>query len=76
MFTATVFASATWPPGVRESPVLSMPYHIFVLAQDSFSPAVAAKLWGTAAVLLGLVFALSLAALPLRLRVHEEANHG
>ncbi len=74
MFTATIFAGATWPSGIRDSPVLSLPYHIFVLAQDSFDPEVGSRLWGAAAVLLGLVFLLSLVALPARLRVHEEAN--
>lgn len=74
MFTATIFAGATLPHGVRESPVLSLPYHIFILAQDSFDPAVGAKLWGSALVLLALVFALSIVALPIRLRLHDEAN--
>ncbi len=76
MFTATVFAGATLPHGIQESPVLSLPYHIFILAQDSFDQNVAAKLWGSALVLVGLVLLLSLAALPFRLRVHEEAHHG
>jgi phosphate transport system permease protein len=76
MFTATVFAGAALPQGVKESPVLSLPYHIFILAQDSFDPAITAKLWGSAAVLLGLVCVLSLIALPLRLKIHEEAQHG
>jgi phosphate transport system permease protein len=76
MFTATIFAGATMPTGVRESPVLSLPYHIFILAQDSFDPGVGEKVWGTATVLLSLVFLLSLVALPVRLRVHEEARHG
>jgi phosphate transport system permease protein len=74
MFTATVFAGATWPAGIKDSPVLSLPYHIFILAQDSFDPAVSGKLWGTALVLLALVFGLSLLALPARLKVHEEAR--
>ncbi len=74
MFTATIFAGATLPHGVRESPVLSLPYHIFILAQDSFDPAVGAKLWGSALVLLALVFALSVVALPFRLRMHVEAH--
>lgn len=74
MFTATIFAGATFPRAISESPVLTLPYHIFILAQDSFAPAVGAKLWGAALVLLGLVFALSLAALPGRLRLHEESN--
>ncbi|HYE19857.1 MAG TPA: phosphate ABC transporter permease PstA [Tepidisphaeraceae bacterium] len=76
MFTATIFAGATLPTGVRESPVLSLPYHVFILAQDSFDPAVAGKVWGTATVLLILVFLLGAIALPVRLRVHEEARHG
>ncbi len=74
MFTCTIFAGATWPRGIVESPVLTLPYHIFILAQDSFDPAVGAKLWGAALVLLGLVFFLSLIALPSRLKMHEEAN--
>jgi len=75
MFTATIFAGATLPQGIKESPVLSLPYHIFILAQDSFDPAVGPKVWGTAVVLLALVFGLGLIALPLRLRLHEEATH-
>jgi phosphate transport system permease protein len=74
MFTAAVFAGATFPKGIKESPVLSLPYHIFTLAQDSFDPSVGAKLWGAALVLLGLVLSLSLAALPSRLKLHEEAH--
>lgn len=76
MFTATIFAGAHLPHGIKESPVLSLPYHIFILAQDSFDPAVGAKVWGTAVVLLVLVCGLSLMALPLRLRIHEEARNG
>lgn len=74
MFTATIFAGATFPKAIAESPVLTLPYHIFILAQDSFDPSVGTKLWGAALVLLGLVFSLSLAALPSRLRMHEEAH--
>ena len=67
MFTATIFAGAGFPTGIKESPVLSLPYHIFILAQDSFDPAVRTKIWATAIVLLFLVFGLSLIALPFRL---------
>lgn len=74
MFTATIFAGATFPRGIKESPVLSLPYHIFILAQDSFDPAAGSKLWGAALVLLALAFGLSLVALPMRLRIHEEAR--
>ncbi|MFK5924447.1 MAG: phosphate ABC transporter permease PstA [Verrucomicrobiota bacterium] len=75
MFTATIFAGANFPTGIKESPVLSLPYHIFVLAQDSFDPAAAENLWGSALVLLGLVLLLSLLALPARLNFHEEAGN-
>src|SRR5262249_2325548 len=40
MFTATIFAGATLPQDIRESPVLTLPYHIFILSQDSFDPSV------------------------------------
>jgi phosphate transport system permease protein len=76
MFTATIFSGATLPTGIRESPVLSLPYHIFVLAQDSIDPATTPRVWATAVVLLGLVFLLAMVALPLRLRAHEEARNG
>ncbi len=73
MFTATIFAGATLPSGIRENPVLTLPYHIFILAQDSFDPGVAGKLWGTAFVLVCLVFSLSFATLPSRLKAHDES---
>lgn len=76
MFTATIFAGANLPHAIKESPVLSLPYHIFILAQDSFDPSVGTKLWGTALVLLMLVCVLSAIALPMRLRTHDEAHHG
>ena len=74
MFTAVIFAGAAMPRGVVDSPVLALPYHIFVLAQDSFDPAMTQKMWGSAVVLLMLVMGLSLIALPLRLKIHEEAR--
>jgi phosphate transport system permease protein len=75
LFAAAVFSGAGLPAGIRESPVVALPYHIFVLAQDSLDPAVENHLWGAAFVLLALVFSLSLMALPARLRAHEEAKH-
>lgn len=75
LFTATVFTGATVPDGILENPVLSLPYHIFILAQDSFDPATGVQLWGTALTLLILVSALSLLALPARLRQHTPASH-
>lgn len=76
LFTAAVFSGATLPEGVRESPVLALPYHIFVLAQDSLEAGSATRLWAAAFVLITLVFGLGLLSLPLRLRVHEEARDG
>jgi phosphate transport system permease protein len=75
MFTATVFAGATLPDGIRDNPVLSLPYHIFILAQDSYDPATVPRLWGTALTLLMVVFTLSLIALPARLRLQSSAHH-
>lgn len=74
LFAAAVFSGAGLPAGIRDSPVVALPYHIFVLAQDSLDPAVQDHLWGAAAVLLAIVLALSLLALPVRLRIHEEAK--
>ncbi|MDX1501323.1 MAG: ABC transporter permease subunit [Thermoanaerobaculia bacterium] len=76
LFTAAVFSGVRLPDGIRESPVLALPYHIFVLAQDSFDPAAGSRLWGAAAVLLLLTLAASLLALPGRLAAREEARHG
>ncbi|MGD2116043.1 MAG: ABC transporter permease subunit [Acidobacteriota bacterium] len=74
LFTAAVFSGATLPSGVRESPILALPYHIFVLAQDSLDPGAVSRLWAAAFVLLALVFGLSLLSLPARLRSHAEAR--
>lgn len=76
MFTAAVFSGATLPQGIRESPVVALPYHIFVLAQDSIQPGAEEHMWGATFVLLSLVLGLSLVALPARLAVHEESKHG
>jgi phosphate transport system permease protein len=74
MFTAAIFSGATLPRGIADSPVLALPYHIFVLAQDSLNPQMIDNLWGTAAVLIAIVVALSALALPLRLRIAEEGR--
>jgi phosphate transport system permease protein len=76
LFTAAVFSGATLPAGIRESPVLALPYHIFVLAQDSLDPAAGHRMWAAAVVLVALVGTLALAALPARLRAHQEARFG
>jgi phosphate transport system permease protein len=46
LFTAAIFAGATVPHGVVDSPVLALPYHIFVMAPGLFDPRVAQKVWG------------------------------
>lgn len=75
MFTAAIFSGATVPRGIADSPVLALPYHIFVLAQDSFDPAMRSSMWGTAAVLVVLVTCVSALAIPLRLKIAQEAAH-
>ncbi len=71
MFTATVFSGATVPDGVQESPVLSLPYHIFILAQESYNPQMIPNLWASAFVLVAMVMVLSLFSLPWRKRAFE-----
>lgn len=75
MFTAAVFDGANIPRGVSDSPILALPYHIFVLAQDSFGPDISARLWATAAVLVLIVMFFSAAAIPLRMRIPEMNRH-
>jgi phosphate transport system permease protein len=75
MFTAVVFAGATFPDGVQDNPVLALPYHIFNLAQDVLSSGGLITAWATAAVLILFVLGMSLVAAPLRSWTHEEANH-
>ncbi len=74
LFCAAVFSGASLPRGIVESPVLALPYHIFTLAQDSYGPAAEGRMWAAASVLLALVLALSLAALPARLAHAREVR--
>lgn len=76
MMTAAVFTGVHVPTGIRDNPVLALPYHLFVLAQDSHDPASISNAWGTALVLLGMAFLLTLASLPFRVgwRREEEAR--
>ena len=74
MLTAAVFSGATIPTGIKDSPVLALPYHIFNLAQDVYSPDATAVAWATAAVLTLLVLMVSAFAIPFRSRSHEEAK--
>jgi len=75
LFVTAVFSGATVPTGIVDNPLLALPYHIFVLAQDSFHEGARANLWGAALVLVTLITVLNLAALPLRFRLHEESRH-
>jgi ABC-type molybdate transport system permease subunit len=59
LLTASVFSGVTWPQGVFHEPVLSLPYHIYVLAQDSFNANSLQNAWNSA-------FALVLISLVLR----------
>ncbi len=71
LFTATVFSGAMLPEGIRDAPVLALPYHIFVLAQDVAHPGAQERVWASALVLLLMVWLLALAVFPLRLRFNK-----
>lgn len=73
LFTAAVFSGATLPSAIRDSPVLALPYHIFVMAQDSLSAEAGPRLWATAAVLLIAVFLFSALSLPLRMKLRNRS---
>ncbi|MDQ4069008.1 MAG: ABC transporter permease subunit [Actinomycetota bacterium] len=67
LFTATVFNGApVLPSGVRESPVASLPTHIFVLAQDAADPEALRVAWGAAVALIVVAGLLVAAAVPAR----------
>ncbi|PIQ87151.1 MAG: phosphate ABC transporter permease [Candidatus Omnitrophica bacterium CG11_big_fil_rev_8_21_14_0_20_45_26] len=74
MFTATVFAGAVWPDGIIENPVLSLPYHIFNLVQESYDPRAASNAWGSALVLMVFASVFSMLTIIFRLSAHEEAR--
>ena len=70
LFTATVFSGAPLlPDGVRDSPVVALPTHIFALAQDAAAPEAVRAAWGAAAVLIVVAGLLVLAAVPFRRRM-------
>lgn len=75
LFIATIFSGARLPTGITEQPVLSLSYHIFILAQDSFQESAKANLWGAALVLVSIVTFLGLLSIPLRNRLHNAADH-
>lgn len=75
LFTATVFNGApVLPSGVRESPVASLPTHIFVLAQDAADPESLRVAWGAALALMLLAGLLVAAAVPARRWMQRSAT--
>ena len=58
MLTACVFSGVSFPTGVVNTPVLSLPYHIYVLAQESYLPAALRNAWGAGLVLVFMAAAL------------------
>ncbi|MBI1194854.1 MAG: ABC transporter permease subunit [Gammaproteobacteria bacterium] len=75
LFVAAVFSGAGMPLGITDSPVLALPYHIFVMAQDSFDSRAQANAWGTALVLVMLVLAFNGVAYTLRMKLHYGEHH-
>ena len=75
LFTATVFNGApTLPSGIRESPVTSLPTHIFVLAQDAADPEALRVAWGAALALIVVAGLLVAAAVPARRWMHRSGG--
>ncbi|WP_048876648.1 ABC transporter permease subunit [Saccharomonospora saliphila] len=75
LFTATVFAGASaLPTGVTDSPVASLPTHVFTLAQDAADPAALEAAWGGATVLIVIVVLLLTAVIPARRRLERERS--
>jgi phosphate transport system permease protein len=67
MFTATTFSGVTIPHSLKE-PITTLQTHILVLAQESLNPTARTNTWGTAMVLMTIVFAMSLTSLFIRLK--------
>jgi phosphate transport system permease protein len=75
LFTAAVFSGASGlPSGIEDSPVATLPTHIFTLAQDGGDAASQAAVWGSALALIVVAGVLVLAAVPFRRRL--EARRG
>jgi phosphate transport system permease protein len=75
LFTATVFNGApVLPSGVVDSPVASLPTHIFVLAQDAADPEALRVAWGAALALIVVAGLLVAAAVPARRRLHRSGG--
>ncbi len=75
LFVSAIFSGATMPTGIKDQPILALPYHIFVLAQDSFQESAHSNLWGSALILVAIVTLLGALAIPLRHKLHNAADH-
>ncbi len=67
MFTATVFSGILFPSSFTD-PVTTLPTHILYLSFEATNPQTLVNAWGTALVLLTLVFLMSVIALYIRWR--------
>ncbi|MCC6445305.1 MAG: phosphate ABC transporter permease PstA [Armatimonadetes bacterium] len=71
MFTAACFTGVTIPHSLRE-PVPTLTTHVLTLAQESSNPLALKNAWGTAFVLLCLVFLMALSSMWIRARFRME----
>ncbi len=70
LFTATVFSGAlALPDGILDTPVVSLPTHLFALSQDAVQASALRQAWGSALVLLVIAGLLLAAAGPARRRL-------
>ncbi|WP_199537053.1 ABC transporter permease subunit [Spongiactinospora gelatinilytica] len=73
LFAATVFSGAGgMPAGVVDAPVVSLPTHVFNLAQDAADPAAIRAAWGAATVLIIIIALLLIVSMPIRRRLEKE----
>jgi len=75
MFVATVFFGVKLPNGIRDNPIVALPYHIFQLSQESFHPVALQNVWTSALTLVLMVLALQIPFLILSLR-KVASSHG
>jgi len=73
MFTATAFSGVGLPRSFAE-PVATLQTHILVLAGEATNPIARTNAWGSALVLVTLVFTLSLMAMFVRKKTRSEAE--
>ena len=74
MFTATIFSGISIPSGIKNNPILTLPYHIFILTQESYNETIRNNAWGSVIILIGIVCVLSLLLIPFRMRSVEGKN--